>query len=136
MKEKDDLIMDMLKTFKRLQVLEPIQAFASRNSRIGNWVGLATGETVEIGGNATDEEVQSLRKERNDLRDMVKDLKSAMDSKGGDGAIKMKLKEYKKDVKKLEKEKSKLLAALQQAQGGEGGGGEENDNCEGKTERT
>ncbi|GMH52507.1 hypothetical protein TrST_g5623 [Triparma strigata] len=130
MKEKDDLIMDMLKTFKRLQVLEPIQAFASRNSRIGNWVGLATGETIEIGGNATDEEVQELRKERNDLRNMVKDLKSAMDSKGGDGAIKMKLKEFKKDVKKLEKEKSKLLAALQQAQGGEGGGGGGGDGAE------
>mmetsp|Transcript_21188 Transcript_21188/g.42262 ORF Transcript_21188/g.42262 Transcript_21188/m.42262 type:complete len:728 (+) Transcript_21188:162-2345(+) len=120
MKEKDDLILDMLKTFKRLNVLEPVQAFASRNSRIGAWVGMATGESIEIGGTATDEEVQELRKERNSLRDMVKDLKSAMDSKGkgSDGAIKMKLKEYKKDVKKLEKEKSKLLAALQQAQGG------------------
>ena len=119
---KDDLILDMLKTFKRLNVIEPIQSFASRNSRIGAWVGTATGEGIEIGGTATDEEVQELRNDRNALRDMVKDLKSAIESKGkgSDGAIKMKLKEYKKDVKKLEKEKSKLLAALQQAQGGEG----------------
>ena len=120
MKEKDDLILDMLKAFRKSNVMEPVQGFTSRNTRIGAWVALASGDTMEIGGTATDAEVQEMRAERNALRESVRELRSAMSASGGtsNAAVKMKLKEYKKEVKKLEKEKSKLLASLQAAQGG------------------
>ena len=81
-------------------------------SRIKNWVEMATGGTLDIGGTATDEEVQEMRNERNVLREKVKDLQSAVQSQGASssGAMKMKLKEYKSEIKKLEKEKRKLQA--------------------------
>ena len=86
---------------------------------------MALGETMDIGGVCTEEELEELRKDRTELKSTLADMKSAMAaSKNPDAGLKMKVKELKKDAKKLEKENAKLLEGLQRAQSSSGGGGD------------
>jgi len=101
------------------------QALSARNARIGAWSAMALGETMDIGGVCTEEELEELRKDRTELKSTLADMKSAMAaSKNPDAGLKMKVKELKKDAKKLEKENAKLLEGLQRAQSSSGGGGD------------
>jgi len=137
--EQHELTTSLLKLTAQSNIPKSsVEVHFHKHKNLANWVAMATGEDTEIdiGGTVSTSELQNLREERNKLRDDLKEAQSMMGSAANGGGasnddayqLKVKLKDTKKTVKKLEKENTKLLLRLQSSQSdnvkgkGKGGG--------------
>ena len=68
MREKDELIKGMLHALEESKNFESLQHFAAKNSRITAWSAMAGGDTMDIGGVCSEEELEAIRKERTELK--------------------------------------------------------------------